>query len=322
MSKKIKTRKSSSSYLRVLTYHRIADPQATPELHPRLISATPKMFAAQMLHLAKRYQVVSMPQVITSLDHQQPLPKDAVLITFDDAYWDVKEFAWPILKRLGLPATLFVPTAYPDHPERAFWWDRLFRAFTQTTVQTSLSTSAGNLPMSDKKERADSLKKLQNHIKSLPFKDALLQIDRICSDLQYNEITVKSVLDWDELRQLQRQGATIGAHTRTHPILSQSSTNDIQEEIVGSQQDLQREIGLNWPIFCAPNGSQDERTLEILRTNAIRLAFTTRDGHNDLRYIDPLQLHRTNITPRTSLFLFRCRLWPAFSYIDQIRHRL
>ena len=49
-----------------------------------------------------------------------------VVAFFDDGYLDFAEHAWPTLQSLGIPAVLFVPTAFPDHPGPGFWWDRLY----------------------------------------------------------------------------------------------------------------------------------------------------------------------------------------------------
>src|SRR2546421_516354 len=102
--------------LRVLTYHRVDEPGARPKLNPGLISATPEVFDQEMSYLAANYHVVSMPELLQAYRTGTPLPPRAVLVTFDDAYCDFAEHAWPTLKRYRLPATLFVPTAYPDQP--------------------------------------------------------------------------------------------------------------------------------------------------------------------------------------------------------------
>jgi peptidoglycan/xylan/chitin deacetylase (PgdA/CDA1 family) len=47
----------------------------------------------------------------------------AVAVTFDDAYLSVLELAKPILDAAGFPGTVFVPTDYPDQPERPMAWD-------------------------------------------------------------------------------------------------------------------------------------------------------------------------------------------------------
>src|SRR5580698_8575584 len=125
--------------LRVLAYHRVAELKDPLTDDPSL-SASPAGFAAQMRHVAKYYHPVAMPEVLDAIERNLPLPERAVLITFDDGYADFAEIAWPILKQFRLPATVFVPTAYPDHPELAFWWDRLYQAFARTT-QTVLRNS-------------------------------------------------------------------------------------------------------------------------------------------------------------------------------------
>src|SRR3712207_2813854 len=117
----------SPNLLRVLTYHRVDEPDAQPTLYPGLISATPAAFEQQMRYLSKHYNVVSMAEVLAAFQGAA-LPPRSVLVTFDDAYRDFAEHAWPTLRRYRLPATVFVPTAFPDRPQRIFWWDQLYHA--------------------------------------------------------------------------------------------------------------------------------------------------------------------------------------------------
>src|SRR5207244_1429016 len=99
---------ASPRVLRVLTYHRV------DQLQP---------FACQMEYLAARYHVVSVARVLTAFDGGSPLPPRAVLLSFDDAYRSFAVQAWPILRRHGFSAALFVPTAYPGSDAPRFWWD-------------------------------------------------------------------------------------------------------------------------------------------------------------------------------------------------------
>ena len=61
--------------LRILTYHRIADPARDPHLNPRLISATPEVFAGQMRHLAEQYNVVRLTDVLEAAGVKDVLTK-------------------------------------------------------------------------------------------------------------------------------------------------------------------------------------------------------------------------------------------------------
>jgi peptidoglycan/xylan/chitin deacetylase (PgdA/CDA1 family) len=307
--------------LRVLTYHRVADLHHSPTLHPQIISATPGNFKKQMRFVAKKYHVVSMPQVLEAMAKKARLPQRAVLITFDDAYYDFSEFAWPILKSLNLTATLFVPTAYPDQPERAFWWDRLYRAVMTAARKELPSTPIGVLPLADSKMRWQSLKRLQNHVKKVPHREAMAFVEQICAELDAKPLVQKSVLSWNELRQLIKEGVTLCAHTQTHPIMTQLSQEEVRQEVAGSQRDLQREIGETLPIFCYPSGNHDDTVVNILKEEGFAAAFTTLKGQNDLRTADPLRLRRTNMTRRTSLSIFRLRLLRFGAYLDRWRQQ-
>ncbi len=307
--------------LRVLTYHRVADPQKSPMLDPRLISATPVTFEQQIRHLAKYYKVVSLEEVLNAVEKGTRLPNRAVLVTFDDAYCDFTDYAWPILKRYRLPATMFVPTAYPDHPDRAFWWDRLYRAFSSTSQIDLDPTPIGPLPLRSPEERRQSLKRLQNHVKTLAHAEAMALVDAICLKLDSRRITQKSVLSWEELRQLAKEGVTLGAHTKTHPILTQLPPKQVREEISSSQQDLKREIGTVLPVFCYPDCAHNEDIVSVLNDEGFVLAFTGLDGHNDMSTAQYLRLRRTSITRRTSPAIFRLRLLHLVSYVDMWRHR-
>ena len=93
----------SAPRLPVLTYHRVADAAERPELDPALVSASPDDFDAQIAHLTARRRVLSLAEVLEVRDGRRTLPPRAVMITFDDAYVDFIEHAWPALRRHGPP---------------------------------------------------------------------------------------------------------------------------------------------------------------------------------------------------------------------------
>jgi peptidoglycan/xylan/chitin deacetylase (PgdA/CDA1 family) len=315
-----KTNKKQSYSLRVLTYHRVTDIKESPFLDPSLISATPATFTQQMQYLMGKYNVISMTDVLNAVKNNSGLPRRAVLITFDDAYHDFIEFAWPVLKRFQLPATIFVPTAYPDKTDQSFWNDRLYSVLFHTSKTEISIMPIGTLQLGTCEERRQSLEKLKSYLKTIDHTKAMALVNEICFKLDEIHIYQKTTLSWEELRQLASKGVTIGAHTRTHPILPKLSYEDIRTEIIGSQSDLQKNIGTIYPIFCYPNGGYDDNVVNILKEEGFILAFSTMDGHNDLRYTNHLLLRRTNITTRTSLLIFKLRLLKLGTYIDAWRH--
>ncbi|RJR39518.1 MAG: hypothetical protein C4576_21470 [Desulfobacteraceae bacterium] len=302
------------SWLRVLAYHRVADLNRTQGLHPGLISATPDEFARQAAHLAEHYDVLTMAEVLEAIRRKGSLPESATLITFDDGYSDFCDHAWPILKHYNLPATIFIPTAFPGEPQRLFWWDRLFQAIVCS------SRERASLPATFD-DRLQELKRVQSYVKTMPHDRAMETVDAIANEHGVSPKGRKSTLGWSELRHLMREGLTVAAHTCNHPILTQTPLYRAREEIRGSIEDLERELGSVLPVFCYPNGNSNEPIKRILREEGIDLAFGLGCGFNDLDRPDPWELHRIPITRRTTTFIFRLRLLRLFRSLDQWRHR-
>jgi peptidoglycan/xylan/chitin deacetylase (PgdA/CDA1 family) len=307
-----------TNLLRVLTYHRVDEAERHPALYPGLISATPEAFDQQMSYLAANYYVVSMPELIDACRSGRPLPPRAVLVTFDDACRDFAEHAWPTLKRYHLTATLFVPTAFPDHPERGFWWDQLYQAVSATARRDSLDTPLGHMPLRTPTERTRTYAQLKDYVKTLPHQAAMAWVEQTCADLG-TPPPLHNVLSWDDLRRLAREGVTLGAHTQTHPLMNRVTPEEVCAEAVGSLRDLEREIGQALPIFAYPSGGFNDEVVRVLRREGFKLAFTTVRGVNDMREADRLRLRRINIGRRTNLSLFRARLLPWSLYMNRWR---
>src|SRR5206468_1299547 len=158
--------------------------------------------ARQMHYLAERYKVIAMEDALRAVEKGVRLSSRSILLTFDDAYRDFGEIAWPILKRYRLPATLFVPTAYPGRSDRSFWWDRLYRAVAYTSLMELRDTPLGALPVDTVSHRHGSLRRLQDYVKTIPHAEAMALVDEVCVKLGEKRPDQMSVLNWDQLRQL------------------------------------------------------------------------------------------------------------------------
>jgi peptidoglycan/xylan/chitin deacetylase (PgdA/CDA1 family) len=83
-------------------------------------------FAEQMGYLKREgYRVVSLAEFVEWLRLKRQLPRKSVVLTFDDGYHSFREHAYPVLKQLGFPATLFVYTDYVGAGRNALSWEEL-----------------------------------------------------------------------------------------------------------------------------------------------------------------------------------------------------
>lgn len=302
--------------LAVLTYHRVDRPEAHPDLLPGLVSASPASFADQMDELVRHYRPVSMAEVLAARAAPGRLPPRSVLVTFDDAYADFAEHAWPVLRAAGVPATLFVPTAFPGDPSAAFWWDRLWAAVrtTELSVLPDVLPGLPALPLGGRTERLATMRALVARIKDRPHVEAMDEVDRLVAALRTgieprdDQGGGRAILDWATLRRLAGDGLTLGIHTRDHPLLDRVPVETAVEQICGARDDLEREIGPTLPVFAYPSGAHGGDAVEGARRAGMALAFTTRRGGVDLRRSDPLRLPRINVGWRAGAPLIRTQL--------------
>ena len=97
--------------LRVLMYHKVNDLPGNPLTMPV------SLFDEQMDQLRQLgYEVVDLEAVLAHYVQGAPLPPHAVLITFDDGYYDNLENAARVLEKYGYPGVLFVPLGYLSDP--------------------------------------------------------------------------------------------------------------------------------------------------------------------------------------------------------------
>ncbi|WP_164100499.1 polysaccharide deacetylase family protein [Candidatus Laterigemmans baculatus] len=307
--------------LRVLTYHRIGSPERDDAGDPKLFSATPDAFAEQLDVLAEHYCVVSIEEVLAAAGDRRLLPPRAVLITFDDAYADFQELAWPMLQERQLPVVLFVPTAYPDRQEAGFWWDRLARAIREADFGTVIAEPCGRMVLSTPRRRQRASQRLRAFVKSLPHDEAMACVDRICEQLLRASAAAPgspprsrqganepATLGWDALRRLHAEGVAIGAHTRTHPLLNRIGRERLEEEVYGAKADLERELGSCLPVFAYPAGAVDSEAVRVVRAAGFRVGLTTRPGLNRLDTDEPFRLRRYHVGIATTASLLRTRL--------------
>jgi len=104
----------------VLCYHRFAKKCKSPLCTPTSI------FDQQMRYLKdNHYRVISLNEFLDFLNYLHAIPKRSVLITIDDGYRSAYDIAYPILKKYGFKATLFIYTDFIDVTRGAMTWDQL-----------------------------------------------------------------------------------------------------------------------------------------------------------------------------------------------------
>jgi peptidoglycan/xylan/chitin deacetylase (PgdA/CDA1 family) len=99
----------------ILCYHRFGP-------RPSQLAVTPAAFEAQMDYLARNgYHVLPMSRVQGFLERGEPVPRKTVVLTIDDGYRSTYEVAFPILRKYGFPATVFLYSDFVGAPDALTW---------------------------------------------------------------------------------------------------------------------------------------------------------------------------------------------------------
>ena len=277
----------------VLTFHRLETHQ--PDLYPGLAGPDVAAFTTFMDELADVFVPIGVDRLVAALADEAELPARSVLVTFDDAYRDFAEVAWPVMRERGIPVVLFVPTSYPDEPERQFWWDELYGAIASATpADWDRSGLEGSNP-------GEAFKSVRDRIKSQPHHDAVAAIRDLVNELrgaaQPPAPPAGRVLGWAELARLGSEGVALAPHSRTHPMLDQLDAGELDGEIRGSLDDMEARLGRDHvaPVFAYPSGGHDPGVRAAVERAGFAAAFTTERGLVDVVRSDPVRLPRLNI---------------------------
>lgn len=86
------------------------------------------------------------------------------------------------------------------------------------------------------------------------------------ADERLPSLNGRQMLDWKEIKRMQKGGIDFGAHTLTHPDLTTLALEDVEYEIRKSKEIIESTLGMAVSLFAYPYGKYDNRSLEIARS--------------------------------------------------------
>lgn len=258
-------------------------------------SITPEEFEKKLRFL-RRYNVISMDELIDSIDSNRRPPRNSMVLTFDDGYRDNYSYAFPLLRDFNMPATIFLTSAYIGSEKWLHLNAIYFLISTTKKARISVATPGTGeklvLELDTNAKREDAKYHLMRLYKKMESGGREAFIQDLTAALSENGAPAPSLtgdlgmLDWQEVVEMAGSGLIgFGSHTRTHLILSRGDIETVTEELSASKKEIEEKTGVPVRHFCFPNGHREdyERVhLNILRRLGYRSACTMIEGTNPL----------------------------------------
>jgi len=246
-------RYSTRGRARILMYHRFDEVGDN-----RRLSAN--AFEEQIRYLKKHYRIVSLSSLVAAVSQGERVDEKTVVITVDDGYADFARCAYPILRRHGVPATLYVVTRFVDQ-EIWLWFDVLhfmMSSCKRGTYRVKVLGKIFSAQLDDTYSRGFFWEKLADALvpQTSETKDReLAQLSRqMKMDIPKLPTNQYQALTWSDVVEMDPELIEIGAHTVSHPILSTCSIDQQRFEIAESKLRIEQMTNRKATHFCYPNG--------------------------------------------------------------------
>jgi peptidoglycan/xylan/chitin deacetylase (PgdA/CDA1 family) len=252
----------------ILTFHGFCPAGEPPGVRDRSLHLPVDTFRSVCAGLARHAHVLPLREMVDRWQAGVTLPPNAVALTFDDGYASNHDLALPVLREFGLPATVFITTAFLDG-EDMLWFQRVDRCFQNRS--------------------AAELEQVLVSLKQLPDAQMRAQVVRLEAEAGLpapdprDLPAVMKPLTWSQARAMRDSGLVdFGGHTHTHSILARCSPAEQRREITRCRDRIFEELHVRPQLFAFPNGGPGDytsETLSLLRDAGFDTACTMTSGH-------------------------------------------
>jgi peptidoglycan/xylan/chitin deacetylase (PgdA/CDA1 family) len=297
----------------ILMYHRVLPKWHAVEAAVQSgMYVTPETFERHLVFLKEHFEVLSLQELLEAWKGRTIAKSLAYCaFTFDDGWLDNYVHAYPLLKKYGVRATIFVPTDFIG-TSRWFWPEQLtylldrigsaavpserrkdahritaqyFGQETQNRFESACQANA--------RERA--FDRIIEQGKELPPDQIERYVQALGASLDVTWPSERLLMNWDEVRDMSQNGITFGSHSCSHRLLTKLSMWEVEEELSQSKATLERQQVRPVPVFCYPNGNYTPAIQRSVLANGYEAAVSCRVGCESAEPQDLLALKRIGL---------------------------
>ena len=290
-------------------------------------------FRSQLGYLKKFYNIIPLDKLIQHYINDTEIPLNSLVITIDDGYKSIYTHAYPILKQLKVPATIFLTTDFLDK-KKALWPDRIEYALNMAELnsfQLKIDSDISFFDLSDRQAKKACYEKICYKLKLLPqqLRDPIIENlerslkQKLCINCSVPEIY--SPLEWPEVLEMTKSGLiSIGSHGCSHIILTRCNPENLRKELALSKELIEKKMTMSCRFFSYPSGSHgdfDSNTEKALKKTGYSCGLTTIQKINATSP-NVFELKRLCVDARGNLTMFIMMLSGITEFLSGIKRFL
>jgi len=256
----------------------------------------PELLRSSLAFLRKHdFNLVTIDDIALAAINQEPLPPKSVAFTLDDGYAEQVEIATNIFSEYECPATFYVCTGFVNG-ELWFWADKIhFIVESCNAEQLKRLVSFFSHLKFECTEKPLVASQIIEYLKTCPLEEinkALgISAAAIHITLPLNAPEKYRATSWLRLRASEKRGMMVGAHSYSHPILSNESDEVSKAEIERSMLDINTNLQNPSKVFCYPVGREQDflqREIGYVKSAGYLAAISSMPGSMNVRAKDNL----------------------------------
>jgi len=283
---------------------------------------TSSQFEAHLRVAKQIARVISVEDAIDEIRSQRGLREDTISVTFDDGYSSVYDFAYPLLRKHSVPATVYLTTDWING-KMELWWEELADVFADCDLNRVSLQELGDLAGIDAQTLScddTNLIRKKAHVHDLvaaKFRElddkTVVSRVRDLGDMFGYDLSSRrpsQPLIWDHIKEMANHGIAFGSHTCSHVNLRHTPVEKIEDEVAGSKKEIEQKLNTAVRGFAYPYGQDVEayrKVRPILERHGFTYACIASPGINRLQS-DPYALVRETLPATESAALLHREL--------------
>lgn len=238
------------------------------------LRVSPEFFEKFLTEKKEQIDFVSVDEMVERMHAQKKGRKPFGVVTFDDGYDDNFVYAYPILKKLQIPFTIYVTVNFINEGQRIWNYPFIIDYVIHQHDRLVLGNGKVYSCETEKEKDATYCALVYDAYMIPPYEQVQSEFQKKFAAYLTDDVFPKNTMTWEQIEQLAKDPlCTIGAHTMSHHRLNIYDIDSITYELKESKDILSKRVGRGVVHMSYPSGCASKCTIHLAESVGYKTAF-------------------------------------------------